>query len=76
MMENKRRWVVETDREVLGVTDDLGKAEKALRAQYEKDFPGTDGEGLLFDIKFMDWYLFGPLGNCLWNYRAQKTEEL
>lgn len=76
-MSDKKWWAVFGDGELLGVTDDLGKAEEVLLKQYAEDNPGDDMSSIVLDLKGGDWCLMKiPFRYRMWEYKAMTTEAL
>jgi hypothetical protein len=71
-------WALFQDGEIIGVTDNLNKAEKVLRSHFLSDNEWTEedmGDRLKFDLKFSTWVLiFDRLP--VWGYQAYRTPKL
>jgi hypothetical protein len=77
MSENEQKtwWVARGDMEILGVTDDLATAEKAVLEAFKGDNPDADLTKVWFDLRDMDYVLtVGPVP--MRGYSAQRTELL
>ena len=73
-------WLVESPEDETGVVDELGQAEKILRARYLADRGWVEadsfiGERLTFDLKFGQWVLFFDR-QPIWAYTATKIPKL
>jgi hypothetical protein len=76
MADEKTWWVVSAPGGELAITDSLKKAEDELRRLWrDEEAEDVDETGLIFDIKFGDWYLI-RYGRCLWEYSAKKADML
>lgn len=71
-------WALFRDGEVIGVTDDLNRAEQVLRSHFlsDNDWKEEDiGNRLTFDLKFSTWLLFFDR-LAQWGYQAYRTPKL